>query len=322
MTQRIETARCALRATALALAVAAACVMAALPAFAADPGIYTASTVPTYANPATGVIEDSGGASNQALGESMVTGTTYEKALVEVDSAGNTFVTLRFKLIDQIGDMQFEVSSDGGATFAAAEREQMQTDAANNTGDFRFQVPDENAVVRVHMDVTPMGRAVIFFVQLSDLVAGNSDTFIQTVDPSVATVGDSPDAASADDGSTTSGDDSGSSAAEEPAPTADGASTTSGVQEFDADGNDVTGGKNEQESLDGATIGIVVGVVVLVAVIAGAVVYVVRIRPQRAREAAAAAAAAGAARDAGLAAEPRGGAGDDTQLKDDGGTHA
>ena len=155
MTQRIETARRALRATALALAVAAACLMAALPAFAAEPGIYTASTAPAYANPATGVIEDSGGASNQALGESMVTGTTYEKALVEVDSAGNTFVTLRFKLIDQIGDMQFEVSSDGGATFAAAEREQMQTDAANNTGDFRFQIPDENAVVRVHMDVTP-----------------------------------------------------------------------------------------------------------------------------------------------------------------------
>lgn len=322
MTQRIETARRALRATALSLAVAAACAMAALPAFAAEPGVYTASTVPTYANPATGVIEDSGGASNQALGESMVTGTTYEKALVEVDSAGNTFVTLRFKLIDQISDMQFEVSSDGGATFAAAEREQMQTDAADNTGDFRFQVPDENAVVRVHMDVTPMGRAVIFFVQLSDLVAGNSDTFVQTVDPSAATVGDSPDAASADDVAATSGGGSGSSAAEEPAPTADGASTTSGVQEFDADGNDVTGGKNEQESLDGATIGIVVGVVVLVAAIAGAVVYVMRIRPQRAREAAAAAAAAGAARDAGLAAEPRGGAGDGTQLKDDGGTHA
>lgn len=322
MTQRIETARRALRATALALAVAAACVMAALPAFAAEPGIYTASTVPTYANPATGVIEDSGGASNQALGESMVTGTTYEKALVEVDSAGNTFVTLRFKLIDQIGDMQFEASSDGGATFAAAEREQMQTDAANNTGDFRFQVPDENAVVRVHMDVTPMGRAVIFFVQLSDLVAGNSDTFVQTVDPSAATEGDSFDAASADDGAATSGDDPGGSAAEEPAPTADGASTTSGVQEFDADGNDVTGGKNAQEGLDGATIGIVVGVVVLVAAIAGAVVYVVRIRPQRAREAAAAAAAAGAARDTGLAAEPRGGAGDGAQPKDDGGTHA
>lgn len=321
MTQRIETARRALRATALALAVAAACLMAALPAFAAEPGIYTASTAPAYANPATGVIEDSGGASNQALGESMVTGTTYEKALVEVDSAGNTFVTLRFKLIDQIGDMQFEVSSDGGATFAAAEREQMQTDAANNTGDFRFQIPDENAVVRVHMDVTPMGRAVIFFVQLSDLVAGNSDTFIQTVDPSAA-ASDSPGAASADDGSATPGDDSGSSAAEEPAPTADGASTTSGVQEFDADGNDVTGGKNAQEGLDGTTIGIVVGVVVLVAVIAGAVVYVVRIRPQRAREAAAAAAAAGAAWEAGLAAEPQGGAGDGAQPKDDGGTHA
>ena len=294
MTQRIETARRALRATALALAVAAACLMAAVPAFAAEPGIYTASTAPAYANPATGVIEDSGGASNQALGESMVTGTTYEKALVEVDSSGNTFVTLRFKLIDQIGDMQFEVSSDGGATFAAVEREQMQTDAANNTGDFRFQIPDENAVVRVHMDVTPMGRAVIFFVQLSDLVAGNSDTFIQT----------------------------GSSAAEEPAPTVDGASTTSGVQEFDADGNDVTGGKNAQEGLDGATIGIVVGVVVLAAVIAGAVVYVVRIRPQRAREAAAAAAAAGAAREAGLAAEPQDGTGDGAQPKDDGGMHA
>lgn len=322
MTQRIETARRALRATALALAVAVACLMPALPAFAAEPGIYTASAVPAYANPATGVIEDSGGASNQALGESMVAGTTYEKALVEVDSAGNTFVTLRFKLIDQIGDMQFEVSSDGGATFAAAEHEQMQTDAASNTGDFRFQVPDENAVVRVHMDVTPMGRAVIFFVQLSDLVAGNADTFVQTVDPFSAAVGDSSDAASADDAAATSGDDPDGSAFEERASTADGASTTSGVREFDADGNDVTGGKNAQEGLDGVMIGIVVGVVVLVAVIAGAIVYVVRIRPQRAREAAAAAAAAGEARDAGLATEPRGGTDDGAQPKNDGETHA
>ena len=79
----------------------------------------------------------------------------------------------------------------------------------------------------------------------------------------------------------------------------------------------MTGGKNAQEGLDGTTIGIVVGVVVLVAVIAGAVVYVVRIRPQRAREAAAAAAAAGAAWEAGLAAEPQDGAGDGAQPKDE-----
>ena len=87
-------------------------------AHAATSAVYTAATVPSYSNPVTGSIEDSAGQSNIALAESMTTGCTYPAALVEKDTAGNTFVTLRFKLADQMGAMAFWADNAGdGATF-------------------------------------------------------------------------------------------------------------------------------------------------------------------------------------------------------------
>ena len=69
----------------------------AIPAYAASNGIYTATATPHYRNPLTGKIEDSGGEDSEVLGQSMTESATYTKALVEVDSNGNTYITVTFR---------------------------------------------------------------------------------------------------------------------------------------------------------------------------------------------------------------------------------
>lgn len=305
MTKRIHLAYAAVCALAIALVVSAGAFVGT--AHAATSAVYTATTVPTYQNPVTGTIEDSAGTSNVALAESMTSGCTYPAALVEKDTAGNTFVTLRFKLADQVGQMQFWADTDGNGSFAETAATQMQTDTANNTADYRFQVPSEASNVRVSMYVNPMGRAVIYFVSLTGLVEGNTDAvpFVQTITPGEEAAEPAATAAEPADSSTDSSADSASSASSEPAPSTDG-DENQGIQEFNADGQEVTGEQDANQALDGTTTAIIVGVIVAIVVVAGAVSYVAYFKPKRAKQAAAAAAAASAAAPA-AGAGPKGG---------------
>ena len=65
------------------------------PVYAAENGIYLANANPSYRNPSTGAIEDSGGEGSAVLGQSMTESATYGKALIEVDPAENTYATIR-----------------------------------------------------------------------------------------------------------------------------------------------------------------------------------------------------------------------------------
>lgn len=266
-------------------------------AHAATSAVYTASTVPSYSNPVTGAIEDSAGQSNVALAESMTTGCTYPAALVEKDTAGNTFVTLRFKLADQMGAMNFWADNNGDGAFAATEATQMQTDSANNTADWRFQVPSETSNIRVSMYVNPMGREVIYFTQLANLAEGNTDAvpFVQTITPGEEAAAP---AAAAEPAASAASESSASSASGEAAPSTEGFAN-SGVKEYNADGQETTEGQNQSKPLDGATTGAIVGGIVVVLVIAGVVAYFAYLKPKRAKQAEAAAAAAAAAKPKG-----------------------
>lgn len=148
--------------------------------FAASNGIYIATATSHYRHPGTGNIEDSGGESSETLGQSMTESATYTKALVEVDSSGNTYVTVRLKLMDNIQNPQFKVDGNRNGSFSSVSASLMQEDYTNNTADFRMKVPSENAVIRCNMYVVPMGRDVIFYITVSDLRAGSED-FITSV---------------------------------------------------------------------------------------------------------------------------------------------
>ena len=141
----------------------------AIPAYAASNGIYTATATPHYRNPLTGKIEDSGGEDSEVLGQSMTESATDTKALVEVDSNGNTYITVRLKLMDNIQNPIFKV--DGSSVLASL----VQEDYSANTADYRMKVASENSVIRCSMYVVPMGRDVIFFITVSNLKSGSGD---------------------------------------------------------------------------------------------------------------------------------------------------
>ena len=141
----------------------------AIPAYAASNGIYTATATPHYRNPLTGKIEDSGGEDSEVLGQSMTESATDTKALVEVDSNGNTYITVRLKLMDNIQNPTFKV--DGSSVSASL----MQENYTANTADYRMKVSSENSVIRCSMYVVPMGRDVIFFITVSNLKSGSGD---------------------------------------------------------------------------------------------------------------------------------------------------
>ena len=140
-----------------------------VPVLAASPGIYTATATSHYRHPTTGVIEDSGGESSYVLGQSMTDSALNKAALVEVDSSGATWVTIRLNLMDNIQSPQFQV--DGSSVSAPL----MQEDYSNNTADYRMRVNSENSIIRCNMYVIPMGREVIFYITVGGLSAGSGD---------------------------------------------------------------------------------------------------------------------------------------------------
>lgn len=141
---------------------------------AAANGIYIATATPHYKHPTTGVVEDAGGDGSAVLGQSMTESATYKQALVEVDPDGNTYITVRLQLMDNIQNPQFQV--DGKAVSATL----MQEDYINNTADYRLKVNSENSVIRCNMYVIAMGRDVVFYITVSNLQEGSGD-FITSV---------------------------------------------------------------------------------------------------------------------------------------------
>ena len=161
----------------------------AVPAHAAENGIYTATATGHYRNPNTGVIEDAGGEDSEVLGQSMVDSAVMPKALVEVDPKGSTYITIRLGLVGSTSNLKFQV--DG----SSASAEVTQEDFSNDTADFRMRVNSEYSVIRVSMFVEPMGRDVVFFVTVSGLQKGSGDfvSFVDVVAPEKPSKPDKPD---------------------------------------------------------------------------------------------------------------------------------
>lgn len=154
-------------------------------ASALDNGIYLADATPYYAHPYTGVIEDSGGESSSVLGQSMTESALCPQALIEVDTNGNMYATVRLSLMDNIENPQFMVQNDGYSSFYDVSADCMQENLDNNTSDFRFPIASENSIVRSTFYVVPMGRDVIFYIGFSNLTEGSGDfvTSVEVVTP-------------------------------------------------------------------------------------------------------------------------------------------
>lgn len=283
---------------AMGMLALAACIHA-IPTFAASNGIYTATATSHYKHPITGVIEDSGGEGSYVLGQSMTDSALNRAALVEVDPQGNTFVTVRLNLMDNIQNPQFQVDGSRNGNFSAVSATVMQEDFTNNTTDFRMQVPSENAVIRCNMYVVPMGRDVVFYITVGSLQSGSGD-FVTSV--KVEDVAQDPDPEPEQPATSTpalqtpapytpgpqtpSGE---APASEEPPSTPETSSgaagstssaeekdTVDGLAEFDASGNAVSNTSAEPQETGGNTGTLVIWWVIggiIVAAIAGSCVW-------------------------------------------------
>lgn len=272
------------------LALAASIV--SMPASAASHGIYTATATAHYRHPTTGVIEDSGGENSAVLGQSMTESATNKKALVEVDASGNTWITVRLNLMDNIQSPKFQV--DGRSVSASL----MQEDYGSNTADFRLKANSEKSIIRCNMYVTPMGREVIFYITVGNLKSGSGDfvTSISMEQPK-ATAAPAPSAtktpaaastptptkAPAAPATHTPEATVAPSATPEPSPTTDpeAQSSASGLEEFDASGNAVEetqAPENTDSSSGSPVLWWVIGGLVVIAAVGGGVWYVFFVR--------------------------------------------
>lgn len=272
------------------LALAASIV--SMPASAASHGIYTATATAHYRHPTTGVIEDSGGENSAVLGQSMTESATNKKALVEVDASGNTWITVRLNLMDNIQSPKFQV--DGRSVSASL----MQEDYGSNTADFRLKANSEKSIIRCNMYVTPMGREVIFYITVGNLKSGSGDfvTSISVEQPK-ATAAPAPSAtkppatastptptkAPAAPATPTPEATVAPSATPEPSPTTDpeAQSSASGLEEFDASGNAVEetqAPENTDSSSGSPVLWWVIGGLVVIAAVGGGVWYVFFVR--------------------------------------------
>ena len=264
-----------------------------VPVLAASPGIYTATATSHYKHPTTGKIEDSGGEGSYVLGQSMTDSALNKAALVEVDPQGNTFVTVRLNLMDNIQNPQFQVDGSRNGNFSAVSATVMQEDFTNNTTDFRMQVPSENAIIRCNMYVIPMGRDVIFYITVGNLQSGSGDfvtsvkveepeqpavTTPQTQTPSSQTSSEQTPSSSQAPSSAapSSSEASSSNASSADSSSEDSSSEALGLEEFDASGNKVsdTSTEAEQDSSTGNPIvWWIIGGIIVAAIAGGCVWY-------------------------------------------------
>ena len=156
-----------------------------LTASALEDGVYTAPCNTYYLNPDTGVTDD-GGSRDPELGEGMCRSAVYEDALIERDE-GETCLTVRMQLMSNIRDIEFSVQRTPGDpdSYESVSFDTMQEDAAADTADLRFRVPEADSYIRCDMYVIPMGRDVVYYINVSDdeAQAGSGD-FVTSADPS------------------------------------------------------------------------------------------------------------------------------------------
>ncbi len=138
--------------------------------------IYTCTVTRCYSHPVTGVIEDSGGEASYATGQGMVESVVGTTGMLEVTDSGNYYLTVRLGMMDYTTGHSFVVQNVGDSSWMSTTTEQTATGSDSNgtTADFRIQVPSESCVVRCSMNVTPMGRDVIFYFYPGSYTEGNS----------------------------------------------------------------------------------------------------------------------------------------------------
>jgi cobalamin biosynthesis Mg chelatase CobN len=117
----------------------------------------------------------------------MCRSVIYEKALVEIED-GKVYVTVRVQLVSNMGAIKFTVQQKAGdpASYASVSPRVTAEDAGTDTADYRFAVPAADSYIGCSTYVTPMGRDVKFYMNLSSNLTEGSADFVVRVKPKTA----------------------------------------------------------------------------------------------------------------------------------------
>ena len=79
-------------------------------------------------------------------------------------------------MLDNISDIKFAVQSRGDSGWNSVSADKTQENKGGDyCADYRIKIPDQNAIVRLSVNVTAMGREVVFFTSFSDLKEGHGN---------------------------------------------------------------------------------------------------------------------------------------------------
>lgn len=135
---------------------------------------YTVSVHGMYRHPESGKIEDSGGESSYALGQSMVESVVDSVGLLQA-SDGTWVLSLRFHLMDSISKVSLTVQESGKTNWS--ETDVQETGSGEETKDFCVLLPAKQSVIRAECFVDVMGRSVVFYITYDNLTTGNTTDF-------------------------------------------------------------------------------------------------------------------------------------------------
>lgn len=111
----------------------------------------------------------------------MTEGALKTESLIEVDPEGRMYATIRLGLMDNIENPQFKVQKDGHSDFYDVSADLMKENYDNNESDFRFEIQNENAIVRCTFYVVAMGRDVVSYIDFDNIRVGSGD-FVTSVE--------------------------------------------------------------------------------------------------------------------------------------------
>ncbi len=124
-----------------------------------------------YTHPTTGVIEDSGGESSYALGQSMVTKIVNTTAYY--NSSTNT-IDITFNLMNSISDMTIQTQTNTTSKFKTTTYSEISR--GDDEATLRISLQSASDILRVEAYVLPMGRSVIFYIALDDEFISSNTT--------------------------------------------------------------------------------------------------------------------------------------------------
>jgi hypothetical protein len=122
--------------------------------------------VPSYVNPLSGEVEDTG--NNFELGQGMVENLIKKTpTTMLVDAEGSVFITFRVGLVAESLDFAIELLDGQGKVKEPVPYSIVAEQPDENTQDIRIKVPDENVVLRISLVSIPMSREVVGFASFA-----------------------------------------------------------------------------------------------------------------------------------------------------------